>query len=134
MRVTFGWCRSGAIALLLFAFAQAAYGAEMLHCRDAREVFAGRKPAPSAAVHVVIVDPFKDLIMFDQTMLGVNIINNAVISGWAQAYGANGQERITLNIDRAKGTFTYTIATDEKPQFSRRIEGACAVAAFEPQF
>ncbi|MGH6981970.1 MAG: hypothetical protein ACREFC_12265, partial [Stellaceae bacterium] len=74
------------------------------------------------------------IVLFDRTVLGVNAINRAVISGWAEKMGTHGIERIVLNIDRVTGGFDYSITTESKPQFSRRLEGRCAPANFEVEF
>lgn len=114
--------------------APAASAAEVLQCHAVREIVGDRHPLVRPTVHLVTVDNFRDILLFDRTVLGVNIIDKAVISGWAEAMGAHGIERIALNIDRVTGGFDYSVVTESKPQFSRRLEGHCAPTDFETRF
>lgn len=127
--------RRGLLALAtLIGVTSFANAAELLQCKAIREIVGERHPLAHPSVHLVTIDNFRDLLLFDRTVLGVNVIDKTVISGWAETMGAHGVERVALNIDRVTGGFDYSVVTESKPQFSRRLEGQCAPADFETQF
>lgn len=123
------------MALLACVMAQAAPAAELLECKVVKETVGGKAAPAGPAVHLIDVDAFKDLIVFDHvTTLGLTVINEAAIAGWAEEPGIHGEERMSLTIDRVAGTFAYSIVSEGHPQFTRRLEGRCAEAQLEPQF
>jgi hypothetical protein len=134
MRFNRGFRRLVTLAILLCGLAPAARAADMLECKVLRQTVGGRDAPASAIAHMVTVDAFRDIVMFDDTILGLNRIDHAVISGWGDGLGVHGEERLSLRIDRPSGTFQYSILTDEQPRFSRRWEGHCEPAKFEPDF
>lgn len=119
---------------LLVGWVPAANAAELLQCHAMQEIVGEHHPLARPSIHLVTVDNFRDILLFDRTVLGVNVIDPAVISGWAETMGVHGIERVALNIDRVTGGFDYSIVTESKPQFSRRLEGKCAPADFEARF
>jgi len=131
-----GWRGFLGLALLIGTIGTVApaFAAQLLQCQALRETVGDKHPVAHPSIHLVTIDNFRDLLLFDRTVLGVNIISPVVISGWAETMGMHGVERIALNIDRVTGGFDYSIITDSKPQFSRRLEGHCAPADFETRF
>lgn len=124
-------------ACLFTVFAiPAAQAYELLRCQPLREVVGAGpvRPAANLPPRLITVDEFKEIVLFDETTLGVNTMNEAVIIAWGAAVGAHGPEKLSLYLDRRSGQFRYVIATDSQPKFTWRLEGVCAVDSVNPRF
>jgi hypothetical protein len=135
MRVNRQVRRLASLAIVLCGLAPAAHAAELFECTVLTQTIGGRDVRASAAPHIVNVDAFKEIVLFDGMVLGLNRIDRAVISAWGDVPGGvHGEERMALDIDRASGSFAYTVVIEARPQYSRRLQGHCEPAKVEPDF
>lgn len=127
-----------AVAVCIFAALAAAPTAraeELLNCHGVTEFVGGAaRPVPNVTRHLITLDEFKEIVLFDQTTLGLGVANDAIVTGSAEAPGSHGQEKFSLYLDRQSGEFRYTIATDGQPRFTWRLDGVCALERGETRF
>ena len=125
------------LLLMLFgvAFVPTARAEELLRCHGDKEfVGAAARPVSNVTSHLITLDEFKEIILFDQTTLGLGVANDAIVTGSAEVSGVHGQEKLSLYINRQSGQFRYIIATDGQPRFTWRLEGVCEVERGEARF